>query len=318
MYTSQSSSFTEQFPKNRRPEITDLQLFWKNEIYSLFIEFAEYILQQYDLRFGIPVWLSVHGWTYRIGKSGVYLITGIQIRQDGFVVNEIVVHDKKSYLLLLDYVRNLYQEKECEFREKIAEKNRRQAQRNKLRIRREREELLAIQDKIFPEKYNVFHWPDKLNIQKLKQLYMLDARGIQDTVLVDEIGLTLYFRCKYGKEDMERMENGIIRCHNCGNEIAGDGDFRQCNCGYQYSYREYRRSYRRNNMPTGSAAKIFTKFIADWERAKNYQEKMILIDMLLHEFHLSVISGTKGRTVAMNFIDGTHQKVEGIIKELAK
>lgn len=293
-------------------------MFWKNEIYGLFVKFADYILEQFDLRFGIPVWSSAYGWTYRIGKSGVYLIKKIQIRQDGFVVDKIVVNGQESYLGALDYVCNLYQEKKWEFQEKIAEKNIRQAKRNKLRIKREQEEFLAIQDKILPGKYNVFHWPDKLNIQKLRQLYMLDARGIQDTVLADEIGLTLYLRCKYGKEDMERMENGIIRCHNCGNEIAGDDDFRQCDCGYQYSYREYRRSYRRNNMPSGSAAKIFIKFIADWDRAKSYQEKMILIDGLLHEFHLCMVSGAKGRTVAMNFIDGTHKKVEGIINELAR
>ena len=77
MYTLRLSSFMEQFPKDHRPEITDLQLFWKNEIYNLFVKFADYILEQYDLRFGIPVWSSAYGWTYRIGKSGVYLITGI-------------------------------------------------------------------------------------------------------------------------------------------------------------------------------------------------------------------------------------------------
>ena len=318
MCTLQLNSFKEQFPKEHRPEITDLQLFWKNEIYGLFVKFADYILEQYDLRFGIPVWSSAHGWTYRIGKSGVYLITGVKIRQDGFVVDEIVVYDQESYLAVLDYVCDLFRQKEREFLEKIVEKNKRQAQRNKIRIKREQEESLAIQAQILPEKYNVFHWPNKLNIQKLKRLYMLDAKGIQDAVLADEIGLTLYLRCKYGKEDMERMENGVIRCHNCGNEIAGDGDFRQCACGYQYSYREYRRSYRRNNMPYGSAAKIFNKFVSDWDRAKSYQEKMILIDGLLHEFHLCMISGARGRTVAMNFIDGTHKRVEGIINELAR
>ena len=39
---------------------------------------------------------------------------------------------------------------------------------------------------------------------------MLDAKGIQDEVLVEEVDLMLYIRCKYGKEDMERMENAII------------------------------------------------------------------------------------------------------------
>ncbi|MDE5823532.1 MAG: hypothetical protein K2H91_02445, partial [Lachnospiraceae bacterium] len=94
--------------------------------------------------------------------------------------------------------------------------------------------------------------------------------------------------------------------------------FRQCSCGRQYSYKEYRRSFRRNNMPTGSAAKTFAAFIRDWDNAKNYQEKIILIDTLLHEFHLSLISGATHRPVAMNFIDGSRRQVEQIIDHLAR
>lgn len=318
MCTSPLSSFMEQYPKSHRPEISDLQSFWESGIYDLFVEFSDHIFNQYDLRFGIPVWSSAHGWTYRIGKSGVYIIKGIQIRQDGFVADGILVQDRKRYLTLLEHIHNLYKQKESWFQEKIAEKNRRQTQRNKVRIRREQEELLTIRDRILPEKYNIFHWPSKLDIKKLRRLYRLDAAGIQDSILVDEVGMTLYLRCKLGKEDMERMGQSVIRCHNCGADIAAETDFRQCACGFQYSFREYRRSYRRNNMPTGCAAKIFETFISEWERAKSYSDKIVLIDTLLHEFHRSLISGTVNRPVAMNFMDGTRKEVEKIIDELAR
>lgn len=125
-------------------------------------------------------------------------------------------------------------------------------------------------------------------------------------------------RCKYGKEDMERMEKYTIRCHNCGREIGGEGDFRQCDCGYQYSYKEYRRSFRRNNMPTGAATKVFDEYMRKWNVAKGYSEKMILIDALLYEFHLSLVSGAVHRPVAMNFIDGTRKQIESVIGELAR
>lgn len=318
MFTSPSSSFIEQFPRSHRPEIRELQLFWKKEIYQLFTQFADIILKLYDLRFGIPVWTSAYGWTYRVGRSGVYIMKGIQIWQDGFVVDDIMVQDQESYQQLIHYVGKLYKQKKNEFLEKIAEKNRRQKQRNKKRIQREKEEFLALQEKILPDKYNIFHWPCKLDIKKLRRLYQLDANGIQDDLLVDEVGLALYFRCKLGKEDMERMERYIIRCHNCGADIVAGTDFRQCVCGCQYSFREYRRSYCRNNMPTGSAAKIFETFILEWEHAKDYSNKMILIDTLLHEFHRSMVSGTINRPVGMNFLDGTRKDVEKIINELAR
>lgn len=318
MCTSQLNNFKECFPKNHRPEISDLATFWNNGVEDLFRNFAKYILDNYDLRFGVPVWSETSGWTYRVGKSGVYLIDGIQIEKNGFIVDEILVDDHKSYILALEYVKNLYQQRKCEFLKKIAEVNARQAERNKARIKREQEELISIQEKITPGKYNVFHWPAKLDIHKLEKLYMLDAIGIQDEVLVDEVGLILYIRCKYGKEDMERMEKYIIRCHNCGRKIGGEGDFRKCDCGYQYSYKEYRRSFRRNNMPTGAAAKVFDEYMRKWNVAKGYSEKMILIDTLLHEFHLSLVSEAVHRPVAVNFIDGTRKQVESVIGELAR
>lgn len=113
------------------------------------------------------------------------------------------------------------------------------------------------------------------------------------------------------------MQKGIIRCHNCERELVGAEDFRQCDCGFQYSYKEYRRSYRKNNMPTGAAAKVFNSFISDWRRADCYRQKIILIDTLLHEFHKSLVSGAVHRPVAMNFIDGTRKNVEAIIRDLS-
>lgn len=58
MFTSPSSSFIEQFPRSHRPEISELQLFWKKEIYQLFTQFVDIILKKFDLRFGIPVFIS--------------------------------------------------------------------------------------------------------------------------------------------------------------------------------------------------------------------------------------------------------------------
>lgn len=50
------NSFKEAFPKNHRPRIEDLENFWNNGIEILFKNFAEYILQNFDLRFANAVW----------------------------------------------------------------------------------------------------------------------------------------------------------------------------------------------------------------------------------------------------------------------
>lgn len=314
----QKPDFKNTFPKDNRPEITDLAVFWKPDISQLFQAFAKEVLHDFDLRFGIPTWSNMYGWTYRLGKSGVYIIKGIIITEEGFIIDDILVNNEHSLNLALQRVKEVYREQEEDFLAKIQQKNVLQAERSRKRVQREKEERLTIQNRIVPGKYNVFHWPEKLDISKLNQLYWKDAKGICDEELVDEVGLTLYIRCKYGNDDMEYMERYSVRCHNCGKEVPGDNDFRECTCGYQYSYREYRRSFRRNNMPTGAAAHVFQKYMAQWSMAKGYQEKMILIDTLLHEFHLSLISGAVHRPVAMNFIDGSRKKVEEIIEKLAR
>lgn len=71
-------------------------------------------------------------------------------------------------------------------------------------------------------------------------------------------------------------------------------------------------------MPTGAASKVFEAFMTGWRLEKSYNEKIILIDTLLHEFHLSLISGATHRPVAINFIDGTRSQVENIINDLAR
>ena len=311
------SLFKELFPKSHKPEINDLDLFFSNELANLLHEFSSYLLDKYDLRFGIPTWSEENGWVYRIGKSGVYLFTGLVIEEEQFTLDQISVRDRSSYLLLLEHIHIIYTNEKTSFLQKIAEKNKRQAERNAIRIQKEKEERDLLQEKINRDKFNKFKWPVKLDVQKLRQLYLMDAKGIKDEFLADEIGIILYQRCKYGKEDMELMDRYIIRCHNCNQNIAGNEDFRECNCGFQYSYKEYRRSYRRNNMPSGAAAKVFNEYIQNWERAKDYDSKLLLIDKLLHEFHLSLISGAPHRPVAMNFIDGTREKVEKIINDLA-
>ncbi|MDR2590956.1 MAG: hypothetical protein LBC71_08250, partial [Oscillospiraceae bacterium] len=58
-------------------------------------------------------------------------------------------------------------------------------------------------------------------------------------------------------------------------------------------------------------------FIEDWSKAKGYIEKMLLIDRLIHEFHINLNSGVKGRFVAINLIQGTKKQIGDLIISLA-
>lgn len=309
--------FKDVYDKNHRPTVADLQNYWPKDVGELFREFADHLLEEYSLSFAIPTWTEKKGWIYRLGRSGVYLISGITIEEDGFTVMGHTVRNRVSYESMFLAVKSCYESEKDSFLAKIAEKNHNQAERSKARVMREAKEKELLASRIKPEKYNRFRWPEKININRLRQLYRNDASGFKDEELADDIGLCLYLRCKYGKEDMLLLDKYQLRCHHCDAILGGFEDFRECSCGYQYSYKEYRRNYRRNNMPTGAAAKVFDEFIEKWPQQRDYTDKMRAIDTLLHEFHLNLVSGAVHRPVAMNFMDGTREQIEKIINELA-
>lgn len=119
----QWNDFREQFPQNHKPKISDLEAYWNRGIMqNCFKAWQEHLLQEYDLRFGIPVWSEKYGWTYRIGKSGVYLINGIRIAPQGFFVDGIQVNDADSYELLLKHIKDVYTQNKHRLETKIAEK----------------------------------------------------------------------------------------------------------------------------------------------------------------------------------------------------
>ena len=59
-------------------------------------------------------------------------------------------------------------------------------------------------------------WASRLAPGLLRRLYLLDAKGIQDESVLDEVGMTLLVRC----EDIRRVSER--RCWRCGGELEGE------------------------------------------------------------------------------------------------
>jgi len=126
------------------------------------------------------------------------------------------------------------------------------------------------------------------------------------------------------------MEQGQILCLHCGAilnadivKVAGYTPFSKdnlpinCECGHSYTYREYRRSCNAANMPGGRAEPIFEQFAQKWPGCKDAKQKMLLIDWLIHECHVTLMSGAKGRSVCINLIEGTTKQITDLIMKLA-
>jgi hypothetical protein len=77
------------------------------------------------------------------------------------------------------------------------------------------------------------------------------------------------------------------------------------------------RSFNKNSMPSRSATPFFNDFINKWPLAKSYHEKMQLIDWVIHQCHLNMLSGVKRGFAGLNLIDGSKEEVRDLILILA-
>jgi hypothetical protein len=89
-----------------------------------------------------------------------------------------------------------------------------------------------------------------------------------------------------------RYRDVVLACPKC--------DW-HCTCG------EYLASYTGKDMLPGSRTELFQEFLERHTEARNPRQKMLLLDWLIHAFHVQ--SGVSGRLVAMNVIQGSRDQL---------
>jgi len=153
-------------------------------------------------------------------------------------------------------------------------------------------------------------WAPKVRPEEIRRLYQTDATGIKDEFLVDDVGCGLYARCRTIWIATER------RCLECTAKLAMDkiGKYSVyvCpDCGWTVRRRRYHRSWRRKRIIGGSAYPVFLTFLKEFARAKDYRQKMLAIDRLIHGFHRGA------RPAAVNVIVGRAAEIAQFLDELA-
>jgi hypothetical protein len=304
---------------HNRPGINEIISFLPDDVGVLFQEFSRRLSHDFNAGCLPPKYTETYGWVYTFGRYNILLFNRVTIDDGAFTVQGIRVYNEESLKQALELATSSHDDYKERFTRLSALKKEKQAANTKKRIERERGELEAMQALIVKERFNKYRWSPKLSRQILKKLYRNDAMGIKDEELADEVGFALYARCLQGRDEGALKNEGKLKCHNCKEIInaVSHGGLMECKCGYQYIFRDYMRAFRTNNMPSGAATHIFNAFIDDWERAKGYAAKMRLIDNLIHEFHINLNSGVKGRFVGINLIEGTKKEIAALINELA-
>ncbi len=294
----------ERYTKAHKPKLAEVNEYLAGDVKGLFADFNHILKEKYGLGYVVVAYSDTSGWKYKYGHSGLILVNNVCFHDGIFTVEGIDVVNPSTLGKALSKVDEMHRDG---FMDRFAAFSQKRTERKKQK------------PKASPrtgKNLNQCRWPAMVSRQSLKRLYENDAKGMTDEALLNDIGFTMYVRCLEARDIYGLMEIGKVKCLHCGN-VLDYADIMECSCGQQYTYKEYRQSYRANNMPRGEASGIFDKFIGDWEKAKENAAKMRLIDNLIHEFHISSIAGTKNRPVGVNLIQGTKEQVTALIEELA-
>lgn len=161
-------------------------------------------------------------------------------------------------------------------------------------------------------------WAGRVPQHKIRRLYTLDAQGIEDGDLVDDVGYSFLARCEAIRTVTE-AHAGRVACPACTSIIErelGKDQTLLCRCGWTMGWRLYHKSYRGKQLVGGGAVPAFHRFIDEWPRARSYRDKLLVIDRLIHGLHDSGKSAA-ARPAGVNVIGGTIDEVTALIQELA-
>ncbi|MDR0324895.1 MAG: hypothetical protein LBI19_02210 [Oscillospiraceae bacterium] len=315
-----NSQWQSRFPKQYAPAYEELLAFLPAKVRSYFISFNDEMNCTYRVYNKWQRYENDFGWVYGYCRNYRCELLSVSIGDDCFCVLGIEVRDEESLGLALQKAKEVYESGyEDRYARLVAAKKADQIQRTRVRLAREKEHMDRLKETLDPERFNRFKWASKVSRSKLIRLYQSEAQGLLDENLLDDVGYSFYTRCKQAKEARKAMEKGQIVCHTCDKALmpADDTAVAFCPCGYSYTYREYRRSCNAANMPGGRADPVFRSFAEKWPGCKSSTEKMLLIDWLVHECHVTIMSGEKGRSVCVNLIEGTHAQLRDMLEMLA-
>ena len=155
-------------------------------------------------------------------------------------------------------------------------------------------------------------WAGKVPQWKIRRLYETDARGIIDADRIDEVGWALWDRCD-SILTVTAAHYGHVRCPACGSDIGRqqpppDDEHVICAaCNWQIAWKTYHQSYRGKQLFGANAVDVFRAYHQAFPQASTSSAKMLLIDQLIHAFHLGLTD--IGRPAAANLIEGSLREV---------
>ncbi len=169
-----------------------------------------------------------------------------------------------------------------------------------------------------------FHWAGKISRRDIQRLYDSEARGLLDEDLLNQVLFGIHARVLDMFEVRQAQKTGRVTCRSCGAPVPQPyrmGRYHKASqlhcpaCGWQTTCGDFYASYTGKDMLPGSRTDLFQDFLARFPTAQSAREKMLLLDWLIHAFHIQ--SGVAGRMVAQNVIQGSRAQLTELLNQLA-
>jgi hypothetical protein len=155
--------------------------------------------------------------------------------------------------------------------------------------------------------------------EKIRRLYETDARGIRDEQLLDEVAFAFYARCESILTVTEVYREGRLNCPGCGEKMRADwhvDPIRCPACAWEVTWAAFRGSCAGQRLNGGGAVAVFRDYVERFPGARSPQEKMLLIDRLVHAIH-NELAMQPQRPVAVNLIEGNVRTITQLLEGLA-
>lgn len=171
-------------------------------------------------------------------------------------------------------------------------------------------------------------WSPRVSKAKLKRLYDSTCDAVWDEELIDDVGMTLYMRCRDIINIHRAKVDGEVTCPRCDCLGATTLITREKNketpmicpvCGWAMTWIEYHRTFQRRQLNPGGAVGYFSSFVTRYEKARDAKSKMLAIDQVIHEFHYSSreLPDQPTRAAGVNLIKGKLTDVVAFLDELS-
>jgi len=156
-------------------------------------------------------------------------------------------------------------------------------------------------------------YASKVPIGWIIHLYQTDAAGIRDGEWVDKVGWRLHARC----QDVLMVSASRVACPVCHTAFpvpwVGQPEDRVApcpGCGWCITAGAFHMSFRHQDL-LGNASTAFTEFVTRFPVACSYEERIRLIDRVVHAIHVT------GGVTARNLLEGRPHRILAVLDALA-